>query len=246
MKNVIIVAAHKPYDFPKESLYLPVQAGAACHDRLDMAGDDSGESISEKNGLYCELTALYWAWKNIPFDTLGLCHYRRYFEEPGKKEPLREETLEKLMGEAPVILPKKRNYRIETGESQFVHAHGEESLSILRDVLRELRPGYLSAFDRSMGRTSGHRFNMFIMKREQAEAYCDWLFEILFAVEKKMENPAPRMLGFLAERLMDAWIETTGTAYTELAVYSTEKTNWVKKGGAFLMRKFRGRKDGTK
>lgn len=234
----IIVATHKEYTIPNDSLYLPVQAGAACHERLPYTGDDTGENISDKNGLYCEMTALYWGWKNLEADALGLCHYRRYFREPGKKEPLRKKTLEGLLCDVPVILPKKRHYWIETGESQYVHAHGSESLTVLRDVLRDLYPDYLPAFDGSMAKTAGHRFNMMIMKKEQLDAYCEWLFDILFETEKRMEKPEARIMGFLSERLLDAWIITTGTAYLELPLYLIEKTNWLKKGSAFLMRKF--------
>ncbi len=245
MKNVMIVAAHKPYELPKDRLYLPVQAGAACHPPLEYTRDDTGDQISRKNDLYCELTALYWGWKNLAetgkADALGLCHYRRYFEEPGKKAPMTAETAERLLAEAPVILPKKRNYWIETGWNQFAHAHGEENIRLLRGVLLEKYPAYTEAFDRSMARTAGHRFNMLMMKREQLNAYCAWLFDILFETERRMENPKPRMMGYLAERLTDAWMETTGTPYRELKVYHTEKTNWLKKGGVFLLRKVRGR-----
>ena len=236
----IIVATHKEYEMPEDDLYLPVQAGAALHGDLGYTRDDTGENISEKNGIYCELTALYWAWKNLTeAEALGLCHYRRYFREPEKKAIAGEETIRKILEEVPVILPKKRDYRIETGESQFVHAHGEESLKILREVLKDLYPEYLQAFNESIGRTKGHRFNMMIMRREPFEAYCAWLFGILNEVEKRMETMPDRMAGYLAERLMDAWIETTGTAYRELGVYQTERTNWIKKGGKFLLRKFR-------
>ncbi len=141
-----------------------------------------------------------------------------------------------------MILPKKRHYWIETGESQFVHAHGQESLDCLREVLRDTQPEYLDAFNESMRRTAGHRFNMFIMRREQYEAYCEWLFGILFETEKRMPAPPPRMPGYLAERLTDAWIGTTRTPFRELPLYLTERTNWLKKGGAFLGRKLRGRK----
>ena len=134
MTMKIIIATHKAYAMPEEPLYLPVQAGAAVHERLAYTGDDTGDCISDKNGIYCELTALYWGWKNLREDALGLCHYRRYFREPGKREPLHGKTLEKLLRETPVILPEKRNYFIETGESQFVHAHGAESLAALRGV----------------------------------------------------------------------------------------------------------------
>ena len=242
MNIKIVVATHKPYPMPGGPMYLPVQGGAACHERMACQGDDAGENISEKNGVYCEMTALYWAWKNLDADALGLCHYRRYFREPGKNEPAREETLQRLLNETPVILPEKRNYYIETGESQFVHAHGRESLDALRGALNDLYPAYLPAFDRSMGRTAGHRFNMMIMRRKELDAYCAWLFSILFETEKRLNPPAPRMMGYLAERLLDAWIETENMPYKELKVYRTEKENWLVKGGGFLLRKIRGSK----
>ena len=240
MNIKIMVATHKTYPMPDDPMYLPMQAGAACHDRLEYRDDDTGESISEKNSVYCELTALYWAWKNLEADAAGLCHYRRYFQEPGKRGPVREETVKKLLAEAPVILPKKRHYWIETGESQFVHAHGRESLDALRGALKDLCPGFIPAFERSMGREAGHRFNMLVMRREQFDAYCGWLFGLLFETEKRLGTPAPRMMGYLAERLLDAWIETENVPYRELGVYRTEKENWLVKGGGFLLRKIRG------
>ena len=242
-KNIrMVVATHKLYDqIPSEDWYLPVQAGALTHARLPYTGDDTGDQISGKNEWYCELTALYWAWKNLPGNALGLCHYRRYFQEPGRKTPLSEETAETLLQKTPVLLPQKRNYYIETGESQFVHAHGSNNLNALKDVLRETCPDYLAALNESLQRTSGHRFNMLLMRRKELDTYCGWLFSILSETEKRLGTPEPRMMGFLAERLMDAWIETTGTAYAELPVYETEKPNWLKKGGAFLRRKIHGR-----
>ena len=76
-----MIAAHKPYWMPEEPCYLPVHVGRALHPDIDLgfAGDDTGDNISAKNPHYCELTALYWAWKNLAADYIGLVHYRRYF-----------------------------------------------------------------------------------------------------------------------------------------------------------------------
>ncbi len=48
-----------------------------------MIGDNTGDNISKLNTHYCELTAMYWAWKNMdklnsPY-YIGFMHYRRLF-----------------------------------------------------------------------------------------------------------------------------------------------------------------------
>lgn len=81
MKNIkIIVACHKPSVLPDNPLFFPVQVGSAIAARQleGMAHDNQGENISSKNATYCELTAQYWAWKNLQADYYGLCHYRRF------------------------------------------------------------------------------------------------------------------------------------------------------------------------
>ena len=61
-------------------LYIPVRCGAVYDKRenIGMLGDDTGDNISEKRMSFCELTVLYWAWKNVKADYYGLCQYRRY------------------------------------------------------------------------------------------------------------------------------------------------------------------------
>lgn len=81
MKDIkIAVACHKPSVLPDNSLMMPVQVGAAiAANRMDgMMHDDDCDNISAKNPYYCELTAQYWAWKNLTADYYGLCHYRRF------------------------------------------------------------------------------------------------------------------------------------------------------------------------
>ena len=235
---------------PEDPLYLPVQAGRALHAPLPYVGDDTGENISEKNPHYCELTCLYWAWKNLDADALGLCHYRRYFAGRAFGEKwtrlLTAQQAEKLLKKAPVILPKKRNYWIETGYSQYAHAHHEEDLVLTRAILAENWPVYVPAFDRTLGRIRGHRFNMFLMTRPLLDQYCSWLFQVLAELEARLDLSSysaydQRVFGFVGERLLDVWIETNQVPYCECPVLHMESQHWLKKGPSFLKRKFNSR-----
>lgn len=78
MKDIkIIIATHKQHFMPSDDMYLPLHVGKSGKEELGYQGDDTGDNISAKNPNFCELTGLYWAWKNLPNDYLGLIHYRR-------------------------------------------------------------------------------------------------------------------------------------------------------------------------
>ena len=241
----ILIACHKPCSVPTESCYLPVEVGAALHAEpiRGFTRDNTGDNISEKNKNYCELTALYWAWKNLDADAVGLVHYRRYFAgRLFSKRPAGEADFRKALDRAPVILPMKRHYWIETNYSQYIHAHHTQDLETTRAVLAERCPDYLPAYDSVMQRRSGHRFNMFVMRRDCFDAWCAWLFPVLFEVERRMDitDYAPynaRVFGFIAERLVDVWIETNRVPYTEMPVLNTESQHWIRKGTTFVLRK---------
>lgn len=85
----ILVSCHKEVPLPKSDLYLPIQVGAANASSVisGMQPDNAGENISGRNFSFCELSAQYWAWKNLEADYYGLCHYRRYFCFDGIDHP---------------------------------------------------------------------------------------------------------------------------------------------------------------
>lgn len=244
----IIVATHKKYWMPSDKMYLPLQVGAEGKEYLGYTTDNTGDNISSKNANYCELTGLYWAWKNLKAEYVGLAHYRRHFTIKGAKgskqqRVISSEQLENVLDKADVVLPTPRNYYIETNYSQYVHAHHAEDLDTTRAILAEQYPEYLFAYDDNMKKTVGHRFNMFIMKRDKFDAYCEWLFGVLFELEKRLDiskysqNDA-RVFGFVSERLLDTWIKTNQTTYMEIPYIFMEKQNWIEKGCNFLKRKF--------
>ena len=82
MSAKIVVAYHKHWlSYDSESgIFLPIHVGKSLsRTDLGIIGDDTGDNISYLNPYYCEMTAMYYAWKNIKADYKGLCHYRRFF-----------------------------------------------------------------------------------------------------------------------------------------------------------------------
>lgn len=246
-----MVAAHKKFPMPEDSdLYMPVLVGASRNyiHGIDYQRDDDGENISEKNPNYNELTAVYWAWKNLKgVDAVGLVHYRRYFFHPLKKGILNnvmsESNAENLLKDYDVILPRKRNYVIETNYSHYIHAHNKEPLDKLRTVVKKLYPEYLQSFDLVMARRKAHMFNMFVMKQSFFEDYAEWLMKILITLESEIDISdysvqESRVFGYIGELLMDVWINFNDINYVEVPWKQIGKTHNLAKMVNFLKRKF--------
>lgn len=254
----IYVITHREYRMPKERVYCPLAVGAYGRKKAKdgaSLSDACGDNISEKNPHYCELTGHYWIWKNTNSAYVGLVHYRRHFcgkKRFGKRwaRVLTAREAEQLLSRSPVVLPKKHHYVIETNESHYAHAHHAEDLEQVREVIRELCPEYLPAYDARMNKRSGHRFNMFLMRRAEFDAYSRWLFAVLFALEARLDITSystydQRVFGFVAERLLDVWLDHeygAGARFPELPVLHMERRNLPAKGLRFLVRKWKGRK----
>ena len=250
----ILVATHKKYHMPMDDIYLPVQVGKALHPELTLEGyqpDDDGENISGKNPFFCELTALFWGWKNVDADYIGLAHYRRHFCQHASKwkfaSVLSSEEAKALCAENDVILPKRRKYYIETLASHYKHTHDIEHLELTREIIRRRCPDYLDDFDKVMDRTWAHMFNMCIMKREIMDSYCSWLFAILFDLEKEIDTKNlsafdARLYGRVSEFLLDIWLTHNHVRYKEIGYVQMGDENWPSKIKGFLNAKFRGKK----
>lgn len=250
----ILVAAHKKYWMPSDPCYLPLHVGREGKQDLGYTGDNTGDNISSKNPYFCELTGIYWAWKNLQADHIGLCHYRRYFagKVHGSSLNAKQQAIlstadyEKLLQDCDCLLPTKRNYYIETVRSQYEHAHNKRDLDECEKIIAEKYPEYSAAFTKVMQQRRLHILNMFVMKWELFDAYCQFLFGALFELEKRIDisnytQYEARVYGFIAERLLNVWIEKNQIKYKEIPVVFMEKINWLKKGGDFLKRKFIGK-----
>ena len=265
---VIIVAAHKAFRMPDDRMYLPVHVGAEGKtdengNPLDLGfqKDNVGDNISALNPRFCELTGVYWAWKNLNADYIGLVHYRRYFKgkkKKGSKDPfdniLRYSELKQFVNQYKVIVTTKRHYYIDTLEKHYAHNHHISELNKARDILLRMYPDYEKAYDKAIHRTWGYMFNMMIMREKIFDDYCTWLFSILFELSKEIPEDGltpfeNRFPGRVSERLFNVWLEKQiedGTIepseIKEIPFIYMEHVNPLKKGVTFLKAKFLNKK----
>ena len=254
----VIVATHLEYKMPKDNMYIPLHVGSELSkEDFGYQKDNTGENISKLNPGFCELTGLYWAWKNLDAGYIGMVHYRRQFSLKNKKgieNALSYEELKPYLGKVKVFVPKKRKYYIETLYSHYAHTHYIEQLDEAKKITEEKYPEYLESFNRVVNKRSGYMFNMMIMQKDLLNEYCKWVFDILFELDKRIDIPElsafeSRFYGRISEIIFNAWLDkkiTEGTLskeeVMEIPYIHTEKVNWWKKGKAFLAAKFFGKK----
>ncbi len=253
-RTAIMIATHKQYDFPNDAGYIPVHVGKEqSASDLGIQGDHDGDNISSLNPYFCELTGLYWLWKNVEADYYGLVHYRRYFkpvcsdQETLVKEinVASSESLVSMLGNSDILLSRQRNYWIESVESHYKNAHHRADLQNLRDTILSLHPDYAQSFEHVMKGTKISLYNMFVMNSHRFNQYASWLFPILFALQEQVpyKDYGPyqrRVFGFLAERLLNIWVlQNIPIEHVKyLPVVNLEGENLLVKAQGLLKRKF--------
>lgn len=225
----LFVCCHQNVEVPEHPLLVPIQAGAA------LAGshfpgflyDDAGDNISAKNRSCCELTAQYWAWKNIEADYYGFFHYRRYlYPDIKAKLPYRVERevspvlldklgyteFEQLIRQYDIIVPKGENMYVPVRE-HYAKApyHYQKDLELAEQIVKEHHPEMISAMESYLSGTVCYFGNIYIMRREAFRDYCTWLFPILEEFDQRADvsqyaAQEQRVDGYLAERLLGIYV----------------------------------------
>lgn len=226
----VLICTHKEVNLPSHEYFFPIQAGSALSEkRMIYANDDIGENISIKNRNYCELTCHYWAWKNLKdVEIIGLNHYRRYFDFSRKwkffspdrsfisvdeflKKPYFFPDFKRIFNKYDIILGSRRSYPYSIS-TQYCVAHLVDDWNILREVIFDLSPEYIPAFQKTMDHSNTMSgFNMFITKWKYFDEYSEWLFKIEFEFEKRVKISAypnqSRIFGYVSERLINVYCE---------------------------------------
>lgn len=222
MSVKLFTITHKPFTPPEDPMYIPLHVGRANACGLGFLGDDTGDHISAYNPFFCELTGMYWLWKNYrTSDYIGICHYRRYLiNESGAlfTEPEIEAKLSQFDIMTTRLLELPFPY-----EHGFAQNHHKKDLETTKTVLKEKYPSYADTFDRLVHGAHTYFGNIFITSKKRYDSYCAWLFDILFEVQKRTDFTGyndyhKRLFGFLSEFLQTVWIRQNGLRACECKV----------------------------
>lgn len=235
-KIKLFMVYHK--DSPRLDAYpfVPIQVGPAP----DIPGieyrDDFNDSIAAKNPNFCELTAQYWIWKNVKADYVGLMHYRRLIPFNGcsdwtftdfspvtcRRFGWNAESVEKLLAKYDILMPPNdwvfppgEPYHIMTPYEFHCYEHRKGDIDAALAAIRDVTPEFADYADRALCKSHHECFgNICVMRKDLFDAYSEWLFKVLFEVERRIEIPAnkeeARLFGFLSERLVMVWLLYAG------------------------------------
>ena len=208
----LFVVTHKAVqNIPADRTLIGVGANRSIPD-VELF-DNTGDNIAEKNANYCELTALYWMWKNVnDEDYIGLEHYRRFFckKTVFKAVPLSQDRIKKILSKNDIILPKRTKAKRGI-YGNYIFKHIKRDMDVCLDIIKTQMPEYAEDVDKAMALKKETVCNMFVMPKHLVDEYCEWLFKILFEAEKRIDlsdhdDYDKRVYGFLSERLFNVWL----------------------------------------
>lgn len=196
---------------------MPIQVGCANTEKKlsGMLRDDEGKNISKKNPMYCELTAQYWAWRNLEADYYGFFHYRRYLNFSAKRYPLdswrnvvennltlqsakkygiEDNRIRAVIEGMDLVIAEEKDVSKMPGRMHSVyeqykkgHSLNIKDLLLVRSIIKEKYPEYLEDMDRYLKGKKTCLCNLYIMKKDLFFEYSEWLFNILEEFERRAD-----------------------------------------------------------
>ena len=237
MNIKVYVLTHKEieenYDCPP---YVPLLNGSALlKEDFGYLRDDTGENISKLNINYAELTGQYWAWKNSDADIIGFCQYRRWFVRNIKFDKLTVEDIQNDLENFDIILPQKSSSHnvLKDGIKKSLSMNPNygakwEDYVKLGELIKEKFSDYYSSYEKVMNSKGGYNCNMFICKKEVANEYFSWLFDVLNELKLIIDfstysEDNQRVLGFFSEYLLNVFVNKNNLKIKEHYIINTDR-----------------------
>ena len=175
--------------------------------------DNVGDNIGDLNYTYCELTGIYYIYKNIQADIIGVEHYRRIFKS-AFFQIRKKKYFEKKLKKYDIILPIRYWMGVLTVKKHMIKHHGKYSYILLEEAIKTVKPDYLESFYEVMEWHSLSFFNMLVTSKKNFDEFCNFIFPVLnyvyqkaLTIDDKKELDINRYIGFLAERLVNIFVK---------------------------------------
>lgn len=165
-----------------------------------------GDNIDSLNPWYCELTGLYYLWKHVNDDVVGLEHYRRYFVNK-KNKLLSEKEINEILKDNDVIVcdkqldRKNRNIRF-TLRQQLLERIKKHDLNFFLKYTDEFYRDCINFYlDKSSYKCP---YNMIICKKDVLDKWAEFIFHNLSVLveHKRFIDINKRYTGFIAEFIL--------------------------------------------
>lgn len=184
--------------------------------------DIDGKNINALNTVYSEMVTMYYVWKNsLKSDYVGFNHYRRQF------------AVDRLPNKGECQVIKMYNFGGQTIYDQYAQHHNAKDMDAIISILND-KYGADNAYTKHIKESNILIGKCcFLMKWTDFTKMCKYLFPVLDAFaekcgcvtaddwRKKAEKDfgsdkaeyQMRVVSFLAERLISAWISANLTPY---------------------------------
>lgn len=170
-----------------------------------------GADISYRNTQCCELTALYWIWKNGADDFAGIEHWRRRFLLPDDwTELMKREGIDVILPVPLCVMPSL--------EENFKERHVPKVWDTAMEILREVHPDeYERAVLYFRENSLYSPCNMLIARKAVLDDYCAWMFPVVLELNDRIGEIADRYQnrypGFVSERLLTYFFDSRSDKY---------------------------------
>lgn len=196
----------------------------------EFLGDNTGCNISHLNDFYCELTAQYWAWKNLDVEHIGFYHYRRYLSFLAINGYHENKTVNSEDAAAAVafltsdqqknalddmlsitdVITAQGTHLPPSVQAQYCNVVENNPWNLFVHHVKKKYPNSVDPSVYFNVVSVAPICNMYVMKKHVFHHYCEDLFSIIDSVFDQIGSPYDsynnRYPGFLAERFLGYWL----------------------------------------
>lgn len=249
----------KSYNPENWEIFKPIYCGSKYTNKNDLLRDDINDNISYLRMNFCELTVLYWSWKNCQDEYIGLFHYRRYlnfenklFEEDSYgnviENKLNSDSLSKFglnsdmvlnnIIKYDLILPTKRNVsnfpeKFKSMLDHWTTFYDIRFVNILREVMMDIHKEDLSYLDNYWKGNTSYFCCLFVASKKISDQLCEWLFPILFELKNRIDLAS---LPVREERIIGMLGERLISVFFEKLIHENPSLRFVEKQSILFLK----------